>query len=1602
MAGAAVDLKIVVGIVQESQAAIKSVITDLTSIIAAIQILDKSSLENVASQIRSIAAASKASITEMKPLTQTSVTPEIGSTGIQEVVKEEVESAKADLESLGEAAGDLDKKIKKTGKDSGLKEFKKDAEETTISTEHLRGYLDRLLEGVKFLAGGFLALKAVQIAKEWADVAARTQVLGTVLHVVGGNAGYSKKELDEMDKSVQKLGITASASRQALTNFIQSGLPLQKAGELARAAQDLAVIAGQNSSQVFQRMIVNIQQLDTMGLRWMGIVVNNAEAQQVFATSIGKTTGSLTQQEKQLALLNGVLEKSKGLAGSYEAAMGDVGKQLTSMERYSEDLKDALGKGLLPAYLALVIEFRDLLTYFKLVTEAEGLQSESAEKLGDVVRGIASALRHTVIALVEYKDVFIVVIGAYGLFILANSAAVASVYSFVTSIGAAILASTTFSELLIALDVKLGVTAGAFGLLSKGGIGVTAIILLVGAAITYLIVTGNRFADLFVSGPVGVAFTAFEAGAGIAVTAVDGVISVIRTLMDVFTLNFSHIGKIWDGFIDRAKKAAVEVKNTAVATAQLFEHGVTGKKPGEDKEEKSNLDAARNRLVIIMDAVAEQESLFNKLNRGIELKPGKFQQEQIDEAKKKLDELKVGLKKYDAEYHKSLDENAKGDASVIEREKKKLEIAKARVAEEKRRKEVSEAELKLITPKYEIREGQKMSRGYVDEEGRLQTLLEKDYGVKPTKDNLTKLVAGYKLLSDSVLLPKDLAEFTEKVAEFKKVVTDPGARREVDNYFAMAQKKAGDAARSEFAPLTADAKAHWKYLADMRSEDISHQLALTKQSNAAQESLDRIRYGAGELSLDEYYKNREERIIESGNLEIALQKAQIAEMESEYKRFKGTMSVTEREAAQKQIQTEKNKLDLLAGAGPSEAHPEGVKGKTEQEVEALNIEKLEQKRVIQLQIKRLKDESAAIDGGEPARIEQIRQKYRDLAIQLKKEISPEDLKSLEQADITKLKRENALRVQAIRDEIIQSEGTQEERIELINRQYEEQLRLLAGIEGAVDAINKAKSSKVDALKRDDADQIKQIQMQSARFFGGEAEQLEEIDYKYDQMYWSLRKIPGAWEAIANARGIEKYQASLDAINRRMAARNALDQAWLDIDRASLEEKIDKGEVTNAEAMNAQNDLILREMELVKQQVADKEYLISLEEEQLRQAEERGEGVEGLELRIQELNRDLVDLNKNWIVLGNQLDSYGKQLRKGFTDSLSGAMKDVILHAKTARQALTELGRNFRDQIVDIWTKDLAKKAVKGLIDITGGEGNSIFDIVGKALGVETKRGDAKTKPLYVEEVNKALGGKAVGDLMPELKDVPGKIESATKGGVGNFLKMVKDGFTDVFSTLNGILAKMGGGVVSTIGKIVGALGSVGGLFKSGTPNVTSKISYVVPPAVPPPMPYAEGGIVSGPGTSRSDDIPAMLSNGEHVMPADKVKRWLPVLEAIRKGKLEGKFSTLEQIATGVKHAMTLALGGLVNDPWRGMAMLPAFAGGGLVEALDTDIRNLQSIAIPTIGSASMPDDRTKDSAANVKSSHLTGNLVVQLHPDAMNMTLRDWLDHEVARQYGRR
>ena len=122
---------------------------------------------------------------------------------------------------------------------------------------------------------------------------------------------------------------------------------------------------------------------------------------------------------------------------------------------------------------------------------------------------------------------------------------------------------------------------------------------------------------------------------------------------------------------------------------------------------------------------------------------------------------------------------------------------------------------------------------------------------------------------------------------------------------------------------------------------------------------------------------------------------------------------------------------------------------------------------------------------------------------------------------------------------------------------------------------------------------------------------------------------------------------------------------------------------------------------------------------------------------------------------------------------------------------------------------------------------------------------------------------------------------------------------------------------------------------------------------------AEGGLISGPGTGTSDSVPIMASTGEHIMPAAKTAQFLPLLEGIRTGKI-----------------LPFAKGGIVQSIALSPIIPRRYASGGMV------VSDAGASAVQTGGGAA--------------------NMTVMMHPETLNMTMREWLEHEVVRQHGKR
>ena len=217
---------------------------------------------------------------------------------------------------------------------------------------------EKELSGLEKMAGkvslAFIAMGAAKVIKSSVLLAARVETLGVVTKKLGENVGMTEQEVRSLERAISDQGITLQGSRQAIAMMIQSNVDLANATDLARLAQDTAVIANLNSSEAFQQLTYVLQTGNVRMARTLGLNVQFGKSQQELAKELGKTIDALTEEEIMLARTSAVMKAGERIAGTYEAAMDTAGKKILSMDRQLEELSRVFGELFLPALNAAV------------------------------------------------------------------------------------------------------------------------------------------------------------------------------------------------------------------------------------------------------------------------------------------------------------------------------------------------------------------------------------------------------------------------------------------------------------------------------------------------------------------------------------------------------------------------------------------------------------------------------------------------------------------------------------------------------------------------------------------------------------------------------------------------------------------------------------------------------------------------------------------------------------------------------------------------------------------------------------------------------------------------------------------------------------------------------------------------------------------------------------------------------------------------------------------------------------------------------------------------------------------------------------------------
>lgn len=227
---------------------------------------------------------------------------------------------------------------------------------------------------------------------------------------------------------------------------------------------------------------------------------------------------------------------------------------------------------------------------------------------------------------------------------------------------------------------------------------------------------------------------------------------------------------------------------------------------------------------------------------------------------------------------------------------------------------------------------------------------------------------------------------------------------------------------------------------------------------------------------------------------------------------------------------------------------------------------------------------------------------------------------------------------------------------------------------------------------------------------------------------------------------------------------------------------------------------------------------------------------------------------------------GKKRRdQEFADKMRMAGEDLQLQQKILNDKITE-DQNYYSKLLsnEQLTADQRKKIEEEYTNVKRQNADA-------QIAIETKKKDAQLKLL-----------NAVGSALMMAADIAGK---NTAGGKS---LAVAASLINTYAAIAGQLAAFSKvpipayAIVQAVATGLVGFKAVADIIKTPVPSGDGggKPTSSTGTSVPKPRGMFRGGMVSGPGSGRSDLIPAMLSNGESVINANSTAMFRPLLSSI--------------------------------------------------------------------------------------------------------------------------
>jgi hypothetical protein len=1410
MAGQA-ELKILISVANETAGALQQIQNDLKSVLAALTSSDLGSAAaqfvTAAKEANNLATDTKAVGAAMKELNATAATAGKGTATAFGELDDATRALITDVGTASKALADLAKNANEAGQGGGLRKPGDDARKSKEGVDVLIGSVEGLTKALKFAAGGFLAFEAISFLKDLADTAARTQVLATVLDTVGKNAGYTSQQITAADKEVQKMGITAAASRESLAQLISAGLNINLAAPLARASQDLAVIAGWNSSETFSRLITNINQMDTVGLRWMGIVIDRQSAIQHATEVVGHALDA--NQQKQ-AFANAVLAQAVTIQGTYEASMGDVGKQLTSLPRYIETLKNSLGQELLPVYSELVkgaidilSSLNDLAASFQTTGKNADLFGTAADRTDQSFRGLADAIHQTSALIVQaiqwfkdHKDVLVetgtvlrdVAIAYAGLTIISKITSLLPL--FVEGISGAVTVLKALRTGAIVTEVAMGALAGPIGLI-----------------VTALTALGAVALGAWLSSSDGADKTAKSTG---------DVQKAIDTLKQKYT------------------DLAAQQKQNLDLARQISDKNLIA---NDEKATPQARSSAASDVLTLKQQQADLQKQIKDTNASIKEQRDSLMNADLSDAQRK--QIQV-----------ILDGSAAQTKAMVEASKAWQNFAEAAQAAGI---DVSQATTGIAQKFSEAADVIVSAQAFVKD------------GSAQSKTLLNAMLLEFEKLADTVSSPEELKKFQAAGEALKAMAQTAGVDITSSLNGAMGQakqheKEAQAALKAGGESALNEGRAIAKARAQAIVEAAQNTAALTKIANQAALDADQYGYQQGLVNLDTYYNKRAEVIKANAAQEVAVANAQIKALQID----KGAAKTgSERVGIDNQIQAQRDHIKQINAQAAADESREAIARAQEQE--ALD------KEVANVKFQAMQETDQKLAGSQAA----LAQQYEDLHKKLDSVKGAKELLDAEYA-----RKADVLAMQQLNDATTRQGNLQATLLENARAQV-----ALANSRGALTDISAANAD--NALITAEIENVRKL-------MAVEQEQAEQykalgMEKEYDDARTKAASYQNQILQLASA-----YHTLGDSIRTNFS--EALTQGIYDV----MSHSKSIGEAFRGAALsfvNSINQVIAKDLSqkitswIVDQTGGEGNSIF----------DKLAEGLGGKSGR--QLGEDAS--NAMWV---RSADATKQTFTtNGSTQGGPGLMGAVnTLMGNFGKRGGAAMGLGSLFNMGNTASNDYGFDAGGGNLDSSTSTGGSALFGLGGGDGFSTFQSSLETglNTTFTDLGNTASNGgfgiDSMGNaLTTGLSGVLGQTQDSLGGMFDSINSMFSDGGAGGGGGMAGSMGGMAGGAIG--GAIGGKQGAQWGqmigqmammammmLADGGLPSQGRR-------GVVPVRKFADGfgmddfkrlnhGLISGPGTGRSDSIPAMVANNEFIVNEKATKEHLPLLYALNSGQ----------------------------------------------------------------------------------------------------------------------